>query len=88
MAIAEAAKHARMHSMDVTVKGEITEKCPTSGCWFYLKDGTGSIRIDTQFSGFNVLDVPSGSKVIVQGKVMQPEDGEPEMAAAGMKVER
>jgi uncharacterized protein (TIGR00156 family) len=88
ISISEAVRMAGKDSKDVVVKGQITEKCPTSGCWFYLKDDTGSIRVDAQFSGFNVLDVPSGSQVTLQGKVSKPEDGEAEIAVSGMRVER
>ena len=45
------------------------EKCPTAGCWFRMRDGTGVIKVDTKAAGFVVVNVPLESKVTVAGKV-------------------
>ncbi len=76
---------ADLKGKEVTVTGEMTEKCPTSGCWFYVKDATGSIRVDTAPSGFTVTDVPLRKTVTVHGKVIVPESGAPEIVATGIK---
>lgn len=67
----------------VVIKGKVEEKCPTSGCWFYLSDDSGRIRVDTQFAGFTVVDQKSGSEATVYGKVVKPEQGEAEISALG-----
>lgn len=72
---------------EVVVKGKIVEKCPTSGCWFYVSDDTGRVRVDTQFSGFTVADHKIGSKVIVYGRAVKPQNGEAEMTALGAKFQ-
>lgn len=54
----------------VTLRGEMTEKCPVAGCWFMLKDHTGIVRVDTKSSGFVVSEVPLHSTVTVTGTVM------------------
>src|SRR5688572_19962101 len=38
----------------VTVQGEMIEKCPVAGCWFILRDKTGTVRVDTKAAGFVV----------------------------------
>jgi uncharacterized protein YdeI (BOF family) len=84
--VAQALEHARIHpGMQVLLTGTMDEKCPTAGCWFYLSDGTGRIRVDTQFAGFTVLEQKTGSKVTVYGKLTQPEEGEPEISALGAR---
>jgi uncharacterized protein YdeI (BOF family) len=59
----------------VTLKGQMVEKCPVAGCWFYLQDDTGTIKVDTKTAGFVVVNVPLHSKVTVSGTVVsQSED--------------
>ena len=53
----------------VVVAGTMIEKCPTAGCWFMLKDGTGVVRVDTKAAGITVTDVPVNTAVTVTGKV-------------------
>ena len=53
----------------VTLKGEMVERCPTAGCWFDLKDGTGKVRVDTKNAGFVMTEVPLHSQVTVSGTV-------------------
>lgn len=70
---------------EVTVKGRMTQKCPTSGCWFYVKDSTGEIRVDTAPSGFTITDIPLGKTITVHGKVVVTEGGT-ELVATGVKA--
>ncbi|HEX5220084.1 MAG TPA: hypothetical protein VFZ59_11000 [Verrucomicrobiae bacterium] len=58
----------------VVLQGVMIEKCPTAGCWFRLRDGTGVIKVDTKLAGFVVVDVPLESKVTVAGKVIADGD--------------
>ena len=70
---------------EVTVMGAMTQKCPTSGCWFYVKDDTGEIRVDTAPSGFTITEIRLGKTVTVHGKVVLNETGEAELVATGVK---
>ena len=54
----------------VILQGNITEKCPVAGCWFILRDDTGTIKVDTKNADFVVVDVPLNTSVIVAGFVM------------------
>src|SRR5215813_1774036 len=54
----------------VTIKGIMTEKCPVAGCWFRLRDQTGTIKVDTKSAGFVVVNVPLKSEVKVMGTVV------------------
>jgi uncharacterized protein YdeI (BOF family) len=84
--IAEIKAHGdAWKGREVTVRGEMTEKCPTTGCWFYLKDSTGQIRVDTAPSGFTVTEIPLHRTVTVHGKVVTTEAGDVELVATGVK---
>lgn len=65
----DTARHSAVGS-SVTVEGEMIEKCPEAGCWFILKDGTGTLRVDTKTAGFVVLDVPLHRQLSVSGQVV------------------
>lgn len=67
------------------VSGEMIEKCPVSGCWFVLKDKTGTVRVDTKSSGFVVMDVPLHTKMTVSGAMLKGET--PSLAATGVRTE-
>jgi uncharacterized protein YdeI (BOF family) len=54
----------------VTLSGVMVEKCPAAGCWFYLQDDTGIMRVDTKAARFVVVDVPLQTKVTVSGAVV------------------
>jgi hypothetical protein len=45
------------------------EKCPVAGCWFVLRDATGTVKVDTKSAGFVVVDVPLNKEMIVAGIV-------------------
>lgn len=55
-------------SQPVTVCGIMVEKCPEAGCWFVLKDASGSIRVDTKTAGFVVVEVPLNRQLTVVGQ--------------------
>lgn len=63
----------------VTLAGVMIEKCPTAGCWFMLKDGTGVVRVDTKSAGFTVTNVAVNTPVTVRGTV---KDGTERMVTA------
>lgn len=63
----------------VTLAGVMIEKCPTAGCWFMLKDGTGVVRVDTKSAGFTVTNVAVNTPVTVRGVV---KDGTERIVAA------
>lgn len=71
-------------SQIVSLRGVMVEKCPTSGCWFRLRDETGTIRVDTRGAGFVVTNVPLQSQVTVMGKVVKRGD-EKSVAATGLR---
>ena len=53
----------------VVVGGRMVEKCPVAGCWFVVRDQTGTIRVDTKNAGFVVVDVPLKTTVLVAGRI-------------------
>lgn len=69
---------------EVTVTGTMIEKCPVAGCWFRLRDSTGTILVDTKTAGFVVVNVPTESEVTVSGKVVALGD-EVLIEAAGIR---
>lgn len=68
----------------VTLRGSIVEKCPTAGCWFYLNDGTGLLKVDTKNAGFVVAKIPLQTEVTVSGKLVQEGD-DTILDAAGLR---
>jgi len=68
----------------MVVAGEMVEKCPAAGCWFVVRDGSGTIRVDTKNAGFVVTDVPLHARVTVAGRV-KAADGEPQIDAVGLR---
>jgi uncharacterized protein YdeI (BOF family) len=53
----------------IVVRGTMTEKCPVAGCWFMLRDATGTIKVDTKSAGFAVVDIPLRTELIVAGRI-------------------
>ena len=78
-----AARTARDGS-PLVLAGEMVEKCPAAGCWFDMRDGSGTIRVDTKNAGFVVLDVPLHARVTVAGRI-KTSGGEPTLEAAGIR---
>lgn len=70
-------------SAKVTVQGEMIEKCPVAGCWFILRDKTGTVRVDTKAAGFVVSSVPLHTQMTVSGTVVP--GAQPGLAATGVR---
>jgi hypothetical protein len=70
----------------VKLMGRMTERCPSAGCWFYLNDGTGDIRVDAGAGGFSVLGLPMGARIIVFGTLIQEPGEDPQLAAVGARL--
>ena len=70
----------------VTVEGEMTKECPTTGCWWYLKDRTGEIRADSSGAGFALPLHRQGSIVRTTGKLVKTESGDLQLAASGAQL--
>ncbi len=68
----------------VTIRGEMVEKCPVAGCWFRVHDSTGTIKVDTKSAGFVVVNVPLASTVTVAGILVTVGD-EVMVEAAGLR---
>jgi uncharacterized protein YdeI (BOF family) len=67
----------------VLIAGTMVEKCPISGCWFKMTDGTGLIKVDTKAAGFVVMNVPLQTKVTVSGTLHK--GSEPLLEAKGVR---
>jgi len=70
----------------VTVEGEMTKECPSSGCWWYVKDGTGEIRADSFGSGFALPLNKEGKHIRTTGKLVKGEGGELQIGAIGAEL--
>jgi len=55
----------------VTLEGNITQQCPSVGCWFELDDGTGSVLVDLQPSGFRLRHDRVGQRARVSGTLQR-----------------
>lgn len=73
----------RYLNQTITVEGEMTKECPTTGCWWYVKDGTGEIRADSFGSGFALPLNRQGGIVRTTGRLVRTEGGELQIAASG-----
>lgn len=72
----EVKQLAAKNGSVVTIQGEMVEKCPVAGCWFMLRDKTGTVRVDTKQAGFVVSEVPLHTQMTVSGTVASsPEVG-------------
>lgn len=69
----------------VAVTGQLTQKCPTAGCWFYLNDGTGDLRVDARPGSFSVSSLPVGARVTVYGKLVRESGADLQIAAVGVR---
>lgn len=65
------------------IAGTMVEKCPISGCWFKMTDGTGLIKVDTKNAGFVVMNVPLHTKMTVSGTMHKGD--EPLFEAKGVR---
>jgi uncharacterized protein YdeI (BOF family) len=66
--VAQLQRVERLSS--VVLHGTMTKKCPVAGCWFLLRDQTGTIKVDTKNAGFVVVDVPLNATVTISGHVV------------------
>ena len=83
-----AAVHQNPHAFagkTIGLTGRMTERCPTAGCWFYLSDGTGDLRVDAQEGGFSVLGLPMGARLTVFGRVVREPGEDPQLEAVGAR---
>src|SRR5207302_4418766 len=69
----------------VKLMGRMTERCPSAGCWFYLNDGTGDIRVDAGAGNFSVSGLPIGARMTVYGKVIREPGEDPQLAGVGVR---
>ena len=69
----------------VAVTGQMTKRCPTAGCWFYLSDGTGDLRVDARPGSFSVLSVPIGARLTVFGRLVREPGEDLQLAAVGAR---
>ncbi|HEX5323742.1 MAG TPA: hypothetical protein VFW40_08145 [Capsulimonadaceae bacterium] len=67
----------------VVIAGKMVEKCPISGCWFKMTDGTGLIKVDTKNAGFVVMNIPLNTQVTVSGTMHKGD--EPLLEAKGVR---
>jgi hypothetical protein len=70
----------------VTVSGELSKECPSSGCWWYIKDRTGEIRADSANSGFALPLHLQGKNIRTTGKLVKTESGDLELVASGAEL--
>jgi uncharacterized protein YdeI (BOF family) len=77
-------KSANLQSV-VMIKGVLVGKCPVAGCWFYLRDKTGTIKVDTKAAGFVVLEIPLQTEITVAG--MRPPVGDFAFDAVGLEYQ-
>ena len=54
----------------VTVEGVVSTQCQSSGCWFFLSDGTARVFVNLAPKGFT-LPPKTGKKAKVSGQVMK-----------------
>ncbi len=70
----------------VALTGRMTDRCPSAGCWFYLNDGTGDLRVDAGAGRFSVLGLPIGARITVFGKLTLEPGEAPQLAAVGARL--
>ena len=62
------------HTAPLRLQGTIVEKCPVSGCWFRLKDDSGTVLVDLKPAGLTAAEIPVGTKVMAVGTVQREGD--------------
>jgi hypothetical protein len=70
---------------DVRMSGTIALQCASSGCWFFLDDGTGRMLIDLKGLGLG-LKPSGGKKAVVSGTVIVDNEGQALLSAKGLEV--
>jgi RecJ-like exonuclease len=70
----------------VTVEGKLIGECPSSGCWWYIRDATGEIRADSFGGGFALPLHQEGKSIRTTGKIVKADSGELQIAATGSEL--
>ncbi len=70
---------------EVRVTGKIAMQCASSGCWFFLDDGTGRLLVDLKRLGLG-LPQRSGKQAVVSGTVLIDAQGQATLDAKGLEV--
>lgn len=69
----------------ITLKGEMVSQCFSAGCWFVLKDESGSVFVNLAPSNLNITTKNRvGRMVTVRGKVRK--NGRYEIIAQGVEI--
>jgi len=71
----------------VTIDGKITRECPQSGCWWYVQDKTGEMRVDSKRGGFTLPLRREGHRIRTTGIAVKTEGGELQIAASGAELQ-
>ena len=69
----------------VRLSGKIALQCASTGCWFFLDDGTGRLLVDLKGLGLG-LPPRGGRKAQVSGTVVIDENGQPALTATGLEI--
>ena len=77
---------AEQEGQMVRISGTIIKECPSAGCWAYIKDDTGEIRIETTAGGFALPLRREGSKIEVTGTVKVKDSGDLEIDAMSAEL--
>jgi Domain of unknown function (DUF4920) len=70
----------------VTIDGKITRECPETGCWWYVQDKTGEMRVDSKRGGFSLPLKHAGHMIRATGIAVKTESGELQIAASGAEL--
>jgi hypothetical protein len=70
---------------DVRMSGTIAMQCASTGCWFFLDDGTGRMLVDLKGLGLG-LPQRGGRKALVSGTVTVDQYGQAVLTATGLEV--
>ena len=77
---------AQQKGETVHIAGVITKECPHTGCWAYVKDDTGQIRIDTKKGGFALPLGREGARISVTGTLEVKQNGDLEISATSAQL--
>ena len=69
----------------VRLSGKIAIQCASTGCWFFLDDGTGRMLVDLNRLGLG-LPARGGKKALVSGTVTIDEQGQAVLSATGLEI--
>jgi hypothetical protein len=70
---------------DVRLTGTIAMQCASTGCWFFLDDGTGRMLVDLKGLGLG-LPQRGGKRALVSGTVTVDQYGQAVLTAKGLEV--